>query len=395
VLPQLRDSLRSELSALEAADRLRRLPFMEGSSRIHGLHSGHPVISFSSNDYLGLADHPDLLNAAAEASGRSGFGAAASRLVSGDLPEHRALEIALADYLRRPSALLFPTGYQANIGVVATLAGPGDLIVSDAYNHASLIDGCRLSRATVRVFPHADPAAARAALTAPGDSPFRRRFLITESLFSMDGDLAPLDRYAEIAADTATALVVDEAHALGVLGPDGRGWAAQLGIEPDVLIGTLGKAFGSLGGFVTGAPELRSILENRARSFLFTTAAPPSLLAAALAALRIIDSATGSQRRRLLADNITHLRDRLAPLTPSTPRPPLPTPIVPFILGADGAALAISRALLAEGHFVQAIRPPTVPEGTARLRITLSATHTESEVDALAGALFRHAGSLR
>jgi 8-amino-7-oxononanoate synthase len=393
VLPQLRDSLQAELTSLENADRLRRLPFMEGSSRIHGLHSGHPVISFSSNDYLGLADHPDLANAAAEAAAHSGFGAAASRLVSGDLPEHRALEGALAAFLARPSALLFPTGYQANIGAVATLAGPGDLLVSDAYNHASLIDGCRLSRATVRVFPHADPAAAKAALSAPGDPPFRRRFLITESLFSMDGDLAPLDSYAEIAAATRTALIVDEAHAIGVLGPDGRGWAAHLGVVPDVLIGTLGKAFGSHGGFVTGVPELRAILENRARSFLFTTAAPPSLPAAALAALRIIDSATGSLRRRLLADNINRLQDRLAPLTRHASRPPLPTPIVPFVLGTDGAAVSASRALLSEGHFVQAIRPPTVPEGTARLRITLSATHTESEVDGLVGALFRHVGT--
>jgi 8-amino-7-oxononanoate synthase len=392
VLPQLRDSLQAELSSLENAGRLRRLPFMEGSSRIHGLHSGHPVISFSSNDYLGLADHPDLANAAAEAAAHSGFGAAASRLVSGDLPEHRALEGALAAFLARPAALLFPTGYQANIGAVATLAGPGDLIVSDAYNHASLIDGCRLSRATVRVFPHADPAAAKAALSAAGDPPFRRRFLITESLFSMDGDLAPLDRYAEIAAATQTALIVDEAHAVGVLGPSGRGWAAHLGVVPDVLIGTLGKAFGSHGGFVTGVTELRAILENRARSFLFTTAAPPSLPAAALAALRIIDSATGSLRRRLLADNITRLRDRLAPLTPRASQPPLPTPIVPFVLGTDGDAVSASRALLSEGHFVQAIRPPTVPEGTARLRITLSATHTESEVDGLVGALFRHVG---
>jgi 8-amino-7-oxononanoate synthase len=366
---------------------------MEGSSRIHGLHSGHPVISFSSNDYLGLADHPDLAASAAEASSRSGFGAAASRLVSGDLPEHRALETALASFLQRPSALLFPTGYQANLGVITTLAGRDDLIVSDAYNHASLIDGCRLSRATVRVFPHADPDGAKAALTAPGDRPFRRRFLVTESLFSMDGDLAPLDRYAEMAAATQSALVVDEAHAVGVLGPEGRGWAAHLGVEPDVLIGTLGKAFGAFGGFVTGPPELRSILENRARSFLFTTAAPPSIPAAALSALRIIASATGTQRRRLLADNILRLRERIKPLMDrSTPAPSPPPPRLPVIRGADATALAVSRALLSEGHFVQAIRPPTVPEGTARLRITVSATHTESEIDGLAGALFRHTG---
>jgi 8-amino-7-oxononanoate synthase len=391
VLQQLRESLQAELRALDEADRLRRLPFMEGSSRIHGLHSGHPVLSFCSNDYLGLADHPDLLAAAAEASAQSGFGAAASRLVSGDLPQHRALEAALSSYLRRPSTLLFPTGYQANLGVITTLAGRDDLIVSDAYNHASLIDGCRLSRATVRVFNHADPQSARAALKEDGGKSFRRRFLVTESLFSMDGDLAPLDRYAEIAHETAAALVVDEAHAIGVLGPEGRGWSAHLNVVPDVLIGTLGKALGSLGGFVSGVPELRAVLENRARSFVFTTAAPAALPAAALTALRIIDSPAGEDRRRLLADNIVQLRARLGNLVTAPPAPPRPTPIVPLILGSDRAALAVSRALLSEGLFVQAIRPPTVPEGTARLRITLSATHTESEIAALAAALVRHA----
>ncbi len=377
--------LQSELDALRATDRFRSLTELAGRSRQKPQGSRGPLLSFASNDYLGLASHPAVLEAAAEAAIREGFGSGAARLMAGDLPAHRALERDLATYLRRPSALLFPTGYQANIGVLSTLAGPHDLIVSDALNHASLIDGCRLSRATVAIYAHADADAAIAALAHPG--PFRRRFLVTESLFSMDGDAAPLARLAEAAKIHDAIFVVDEAHALGVLGPSGTGLCAEVGVEPDVLVGTLGKAFGSAGGFVTGSAPLRDCLLNRARTFVFTTSVPPPVAAAASAAVQVAAGPEGALRRARLASN----RQRL--FASLEPRSILPTvlpvgPIIPMILGADARALAIARLLRARGIFVPAIRPPTVPEGTARLRITLSSEHTDAEIDALAGALF-------
>jgi 8-amino-7-oxononanoate synthase len=376
--------LQTELDALARADRLRSCPEVSGPTRQHlvvGSAPGAPdLISFCSNDYLGLASHPALSEAAHSAARNQGFGAGAARLVSGDLPSHRTLEAKLATFLGRASALLFPTGYQANLGTLTALAGPEDLIASDAANHASLIDGCRLSRATIAVYPHGDVGAARVALTRAGT--FRRRFLVTESLFSMDGDAAPLAALAELAAAADAVLIVDEAHALGALGPGGRGLCAEAGIVPDVLIGTLGKAFGAAGGFATGAAALRSTLVNRARTFVFTTALPPPVAAAAAEAVTLADGSEGDERRRRLAGNQAHLQQSLSGRVPRTPGP-----IVPVVLGADAAALAASAQLRARGLFVPAIRPPTVPEGTARLRVTLSSEHTSAEIDRLCGAL--------
>jgi len=271
--------LEAELQALADLDRRRACPEAQGLSRVHPRLPGRSMLSFCSNDYLGLASHPALAAAAAEAAARDGYGASASRLVAGDLPAHRSLEAALATFLDRPATLVFPTGYQTNIGVVSALAGRDDLIVSDALNHASLVDGCRLSRARVAIYRHGDARAARRLLAA--GSRYRRRLLVTESLFSMDGDAAPLAALAEAAAATDSILVVDEAHAFGVVGPGGRGLCAAAGIVPDVLIGTLGKAVGSAGGFASGPTALRDLLVNRARTFIFTTALPPPAAAAA------------------------------------------------------------------------------------------------------------------
>ena len=292
--------LDAELADLAAGQRRRACPELAGPSRQRPLDSAAgQLLSFSSNDYLGLASHPEVIAAAAETAASEGFGAGAARLVSGDLPSHRALEHELAAFLARPAALLFPTGYQANLGAITALAGPADLIASDAANHASLIDGCRLSKATIAVYAHADPADAARALTRPG--PYRRRFLITESLFSMDGDLAPLTDLAGLAEAEDAILVVDEAHALGVLGPNGGGLCAAAGVSPDVLVGTLGKAFGSAGGFVTGSGALRDYLVNRARTFIFTTAPPPALAGAARArAPPGVRSPGGDERRAKL-----------------------------------------------------------------------------------------------
>jgi 8-amino-7-oxononanoate synthase len=386
VLPSLRESIAHELSGLRARDRFRQSPAFHAPappvSRTRGVLGGRPVLNFCSNDYLGLACHPALADAARASLDQAGLGAAASRLISGELEEHRRLEQVIASFVSLPTALLFPTGYQANIGLVTALANGSDLVVSDAANHASLIDGCRLSRAAIRVYPHRDVAAARAALTE-GATAYRRRILLTESLFSMDGDTAPLADLAEMTAAVGAALLVDEAHALGVLGPSGRGLCARAGVVPDALVGTLGKAFGCFGGFVAGSPDLHALLQNRARTFIFTTAAPPALAAAAAAAFAIAAGPEGERRRSDLTTNTTKLLARLSDFVPREHA----SPIVPLILGEDRRALAVSRALLERGLFVQAIRPPTVPEGTARLRLTLSADHTSSEVTALTDAL--------
>ena len=304
--------LAAELDELDRVQARRACPELSGRSRVHVSVASRPALSFASNDYLNLAADPRVAAAAAETALREGYGASAARLVSGDLPAHRELEGRLASFLDRPAALVFPSGYQANLGVVAALAGPDDLIVSDALNHASLIDGCRLSRARVAVFPHANAAGAAAALANAPTA--RRRLLITESLFSMDGDAAPLADLAEVARNSDAILVVDEAHALGVHGPAGRGLCAGAGVVPDVLVGTLGKALGAGGGFVAGSTVLREYLVNRARTFIFTTALPAPVAAAAGRALEIAAGPEGDQRRARLADLGRDLGERLAAL---------------------------------------------------------------------------------
>ncbi len=382
VLPSLDADLRADLVSLEAQDRIRSCPAASGLSRTAPTIDAQPLLSFCSNDYLGLSGHPALASAAAAAIARSGLGAGASRLIAGDLPEHRELEAALSTFLDVEAVLLFPSGYQTNLGVLCALAGPGDLILCDHANHASIIDACRLSRARPTFYRHLDLSSAEKRLLALAPNA-RRRFLVTESLFGMDGDVAPLAELKALARKHGAALVVDEAHALGVLGPGGRGLCHEAGVTPDVLIGTLGKAFGAAGGFAAGSATLRKYLLNRSRSFIFTTAPPPSVAAAALAALQIIRGDEGQARREALADRVLQLRSRLPSKSSALPC----SPILPIILGPDRAAVAASRALRANGFFVQPIRPPTVPEGTARLRVTLSASHRPEDVDSFAQAL--------
>ncbi|HXT98359.1 MAG TPA: 8-amino-7-oxononanoate synthase [Polyangia bacterium] len=380
--------LEAELAALATVNRRRACPPVSGASRTRPEVANRPHLAFCSNDYLGLASHPALAEAAATAASEQGFGASAARLVSGDLPAHRQLEAQLAAFCSRAAALVFPSGYQTNLGILTALAGPEDVIVSDALNHASLIDGCRLSRARVAIYPHADARTAAQLLAEAQGA--RRRLLVTESIFSMDGDAAPLADLADLAERHEAILIVDEAHAFGVLGPRGRGLAAAAGIEPDVLIGTLGKAVGAAGGFAAGSSPLRELLVNRARTFIFTTALPPPVAAAATAAVRLLDGPEGDQRRARLAERRAWLTERLAALRPVT----LPgfadcpgSPILPFVLGSEARALSVSAALADRGIFVPAIRPPTVPVGTARLRITLSAAHEQRDLEALLQAL--------
>jgi 8-amino-7-oxononanoate synthase len=377
--------LEAELAALSAVDRRRACPEVAGDSRVHVQVSNQPRLSFCSNDYLGLAAHPQVLAAAASAAARDGFGGSASRLVAGDLPAHRELERRLAEFLGCPATLVFPTGYQTNLGLLTSLAGSDDLIVSDALNHASIIDGCRLSRAKVAVYPHGDAAAAGRLLN---QSAFRRRIVVTESLFSMDGDVAPLAALAEAAATQDAILIVDEAHAFGVLGPGGRGLCAEAGIVPDAMIATLGKALGSAGGFVAGHGALRDLLVNRARSFIYTTALPPPVAAAAGAALDLMSGPDGDRRRAVLDGHRDWLLQELTRLglADQAARRAI-GPIVPIMLGDEARALRVSAGLAARGIFVPAIRPPTVPLGSARLRITLSAAHDRGDLDALVTAL--------
>lgn len=357
-------SFLSEAIAQLEADGLLRTP----PPPADGLADG-----FCSNDYLGLAR---VLPHTAEPAA---LGATASRLVCGTFEAHDALERALADMLGHPAALAFTSGYAANVGLVTALVRPGDQVVSDALVHASLIDGVRLTKAVVDVVPHLDVEATRRALRRPTEG---RRWVITESYFSMDADTPDLRALREAADEAGAALVVDEAHALGVLGPEGRGLCAEAGVHADAVTATLGKAFGASGAVVAGSDDLRLWLWNRARSFVFSTGMSPRLAADAAVAVGVVRGAH-DLRTKVLA-RAAQLRSGLTEMGLS---PRGHGPIVPVILGDPARAVGVARALGRRGIFVQPIRPPSVPAGTARLRLTVTARHTEAQVDALLGAL--------
>jgi 8-amino-7-oxononanoate synthase len=337
---------------------------------------------FCSNDYLGLASagageggpFPGEVSSAA-------LGASASRLVCGEHGEHVALERALADWLQTDAALVFTSGYAANVGVLSALAGAEDVILSDALNHASIIDGARLARAEVVVYPHLDVDAVRAALAKVAG---RRAWVVTESYFSMDADSPDLRALRRVCDEAGAALVVDEAHALGVLGPEGRGVCAEAGVRPDVLVGTLGKAFGASGALVAGCDELVAWLWNRARSFVFSTGLSPAVAEGARRRLERSRREPGLREAALA--RAAQLR---AGLRAMGIEPRGHGVIVPWVIGDPRVALRVARELRESGLFVQAIRPPTVPEGTSRLRLTVSAAHSEADVDHLLLALER------
>ena len=329
------------------------------------LRSGtQPVVSFAGNDYLGLSAHPAVVAAAHEAVDRWGTGAGASRLVTGSRPVHSELERALAEWKGEEAALLFPTGYAANLGVLATFGWAGARILSDEHNHASIVDGCRLARADVAVWRHRDVDHLAALL----DGDPRPAIVVTDTVFSMDGDVAPAAEVADLCRTRGALLVVDEAHA--VLGPE-----PELAGVTHLRVGTLSKALGAAGGFVAGPRAAIALLVNRARPAIYSTAMPPPTAAAALAALGVVRSPEGDDLRARLEQ----LVERVVPGHPS--------PIVPVVLGPEERAVAASAALLDRGLRVPAIRPPTVPPGTSRLRVTLSAAHTDAQVDALVAAL--------
>ena len=385
------EAVAAALHALDARDLRRRRAVVDsviddGSARV--CVDGRHYVNFCSNDYLGLASHPALAAAMAECAARSGAGAGASHLVSGHGSEHEALEQELAGFCGRERALLFSTGYMANLGVASALADRDDLVLEDRLNHASLVDAGLLARTRhFRRYAHGDAGAAAAALAAQSAAhPGAGALLLTDGVFSMDGDLAPLPELAAAARRHQAWLVVDDAHGIGVLGAHGGGLCEHFGLharEVPVLIGTLGKAFGSFGAFVAGDAEIIELLMQRARTYIYTTALPQPVAAATRAALRLVRGEPW--RRERLRALIARFRSGVElhglPLAGSA------TPIQPVILGSAAAALTASRRLRDAGFWVAAIRPPTVPEGSARLRITLSAAHADDEVDALVDAL--------
>jgi 8-amino-7-oxononanoate synthase len=364
----------AELAAVRAAGQWREVRTLDATGPVTGTLDGRPVVTFAANDYLGLTHHPAVVAAAHAALDRWGTGSGASRLVVGGRPVHDELEAELAAWKGTEAALLFPTGFAANLGVLATCGGRDVTILSDELNHASIVDGARLARAGVEIYAHND-LDHLAKLLGETEGP---ALVVTDSAFSMDGDVVDVAGLVDVCAGSRALLVLDEAHA--VLGPpvDVAG-AAAAGV-PVLRVGTLSKALGALGGFVAGPADLVALVRNRARPFIFTTAPTPADTAAALAAVRVVRSAEGHARVARLRGHV----DRV--------RPGHPTPIVPVVLGEEAAALAAAEALLAEGLLVPAIRPPTVAPGTSRLRVALSAAHSADQVERLAAALARLAG---
>jgi 8-amino-7-oxononanoate synthase len=376
------DWIDQELSDLEARGLRRALEPLSSAQGAVVTVGGRRLVNLCSNDYLGLAGDERLRRAAAEAALAEGAGAGASRLVAGDLAIHGRLEAALAGLHRAEAALLFNSGYHANAGVPAALVGRDDAVFSDVLNHASIVDGALLSRAALVRYRHLDLDELDGLLAA---SRARRKLVITDAVFSMDGDAAPLAALAGLCERHGAMLYVDEAHAVGVLGPTGAGLAEAEGVKDrvDVEMGTLGKALGAFGAYVAGPARLRELLLGRARSFVFTTALPPAACGAALAALAVVRD--DPARRARLHALMAHLKAGLAARGFDVSR--VVSPIFPVVLGSEARALAAARGLRERGFFVRAIRPPTVPRGTSRLRVAIGAGHDEAQLDAFLGAL--------
>jgi len=370
--------LRAELDALESVHLRRTL------RAVDELPPG--LLNFAANDYLGLSHHPTLIEAAREATARLGTGAGASRLVTGTNSAVLALEQELAAWKEKAAALVFSSGYAAALGTIPTLAGKGDTVILDKLAHASLIDAARLSGATVRTFPHNDMGRLETLLKKVC-SYQTRTLVVTESIFSMDGDAAPLQELVELKERHGAWLMVDEAHATGLYGPTGAGLIAEAGLSPrvEIVMGTLSKALGSVGGYIAGSKELVDWLVNRARSFIYSTALPPGAIAASRAAVQVARGPEGSALRDRLRQNIARFQAGL-PATWKALDLPL-SAIQPLICGEAATALQLAAALREKGFFIPAIRYPTVPRNSARLRVTLSAAHADNDIDALNNAL--------
>ncbi|MFC1496532.1 8-amino-7-oxononanoate synthase [Candidatus Margulisiibacteriota bacterium] len=361
--------LPKELQKIEQSNLYRTLKVIENTDGRAIKINGKEYLNFCSNNYLGLANHPEVIKKAKAALDKYGAGAGASRLVSGTLKIHRELEEKLAQFKKREAAIVFSTGYMANLGVISSLLDENDTVIIDRLNHASIVDACRLSKAKLQIYSHCDMEALEKILKR--SEKYKKRLIVTDSLFSMDGDLAPLPKIAGLAKKYNAATMIDEAHATGVIETESSGI--------DVVMGTLSKALGSLGGFVCGSADLINFLRNKAGSFIYTTALPPASCAAALAALEIIGKNPGivenlRMNSRLLSSRLSFLASHLSP-------------IFPLILGDEKKTIEVSRFLFNNGIYATAIRPPTVPKGQSRLRITLTALHTKEDIECLASLL--------
>lgn len=366
-----------ELSQLEEKHLLRRLTVVDPSCGPRTTVTNREALHFCSNDYLGLAHHPALRQAAIQAMERYGFGAGASRLVSGTSALHQALENKIALFKGTEAALVFNSGYAANTGVIPAIAGEGDLILSDSLNHASIIDGCRLSRAEVRVYRHKDAGQVETLLKSGTNA--KRKLIVTDGVFSMDGDIAPLRDLVSLSEKYDAILMVDDAHGTGVLGKTGRGAIEHAGVigRVHIQMGTLGKAFGSFGAYAAGSKELIDLLINRARSFIYSTALPPSVCAASIAAIDIVRQEP--ERRNRLWNNRDRFVKGLNSIGLNTGGSE--TPIIPIIVGDPERTKTASEKLLDFGVYANAIRPPTVPVDAARIRTTVSSEHTDDDID--------------
>jgi len=380
----LADVAAETLADIRARGTYRRMRVLEGAQAPRMRVDGRDVLLFAGSNYLDLARHPEVVEASARAAREIGCAAGGSRLISGNLAVHEALEESLAKFFEAEAALAFNSGYAANLGVIPALVGRGDAVVSDALSHASIIDGCRLSRAEVLVFAHGDLAALDEALGGAARA-HRRVLLAIDGVYSMDGDVAPVAEMVATARRHGAMVLLDDAHGTGTLGARGRGSAELCGVGEgvDVLLGTLGKGLGSYGAFAVGTRALRDLLVNAARSFIFSCALAPPQVAAAHAALDLVRREPW--RRERLQANAARLRAQLAARGVDTR--PSTTHIVPVVVGANEAAMAICERLLERGFYAQGIRHPSVPEGTARLRLTPMATHRDEEIDAVADAV--------
>jgi glycine C-acetyltransferase len=362
----------------------RRMRVLDGLQGPRMIVDGREVLLFAGSNYLDLARHPEVVEAAERGSREWGCAAGGSRLITGNLAIHESLEDELAQFFGREAALAFNTGYMANVGVIPALVGPDDALVSDELNHASIIDGAKLARTRVAVFRHGDIESFRQTLDRVR-SEARRILVAVDGVYSMDGDVAPVAEIVKHSHEAGAMVLLDDAHGTGILGARGRGTAEAAGVlgEVDVVMGTLGKSIGSFGAFVAGSASLRDLLVNTARSFIFSCALAPAQVEAARASLRLIDREPW--RRERLAANCDRLRRRLADAGISTA--PSTTHILPVVIGENETTMAVCEELLERGYYAQGIRHPSVPRGSARLRITPMATHDESEIDGLADAI--------
>jgi glycine C-acetyltransferase/8-amino-7-oxononanoate synthase len=375
--------LLSGLEEIESRGITRRLSALDGPQQTRVIQNGKERLNFSSNDYLGLATHPALKAAAMAEWERSGFGSGASRLISGTLAAHEELDSAIAEFKQTPAALSFSSGYAAAMGAIPAICGPGDVIILDKLSHACLVDAARLSGALLRVFPHNDLCKLESHLKwAVAKHPGAKILVIAESIYSMDGDRAPLREMVELKERHGAWIYLDEAHAVGVIGRQGRGLADEDGIADhiEIQVGTLGKALGSHGAYIAGGSALRKFLINRARSFIFSTSPPAPVASASRKAIEIAASPEGDTLRAKLWENVKLLQSLLSIKVPASA-------ILPVLIGKESAAVETSARLLKQGFLVPAIRFPTVAKGSARLRVTLTAAHTTSDIESLACAL--------